>query len=389
MSDEILLPRHGGGALRYRVPEPPAWPAPDAPARSRTVFAAAHVVADPHGGNAPGGPAAVDWDATLAFRAHLWSYGLGVADAMDTAQRGMGLDWSATQELIARSGAAARAVGGRLACGAGTDQLAPSPARRSLKEIIAAYEEQIEVVEAAGAQVILMASRALAGSAAGPDDYAEVYGRLLAQVREPAILHWLGTPFDPALEGYWGSSDLDAAAESVLRLIHDHVDQVDGIKVSLLDADREIALRRALPDGVRMYTGDDFHYPELILGDEQGFSHALLGVFDPLAAPAAAALAALDRGDTERYRAILEPTVPLARHVFSAPTRHYKTGVVFLAYLCGHQDHFTMVGGEEGSRSTEHLAELFRLAAEAGVLPDPALATARMRAFLDTKGFPG
>lgn len=382
----LLLPLPGG-ARRYRVPEPPSWPLPDAPARSRTAFAAAHVVADPRGGNGPGRPAAVDWDATLAFRTHLWSYGLGVADAMDTAQRGSGLDWSATQELIARSGAAARAVGGRLACGAGTDQLPATPGPRPLKEITAAYEEQVEVVEAAGAQVVLMASRALAASAAGPDDYHEVYGRLLAQVREPVILHWLGTPFDPALEGYWGSADLDAAAESVLRLIRDHADAVDGIKVSLLDAEREIALRRALPEGVRLYTGDDFHYPELILGDERGFSHALLGVFDPLAAHAAAALAALDRGDSAAYRAILEPTVPFARHLFAAPTRHYKTGVVFLAYLSGHQDHFTMVGSAQDSRDVEHLAELFRLAAEAGVLPDPGLATARMRAFLDTKGF--
>ncbi|WP_408022788.1 dihydrodipicolinate synthase family protein [Streptacidiphilus fuscans] len=395
-SASILLPLDGV-ATRYQLPDTAellaGLPSRSGPARSRTAFAAAHVVADPRQPNGPGLPAAVDWDATLAFRHHLWSLGLGIADAMDTAQRGMGLDWPATRELIRRSGAEARAVGGRLACGVGTDQLGaqlgtPSTGdAHSLKTITAAYEEQWQVVEEAGAQVVLMASRALARAASGPDDYAEVYGRLLAQSAEPVILHWLGTPFDPALAGYWGSDDLDAAAEHVLALIRDHADKVDGIKVSLLDADREIALRRALPDGVRLYTGDDFHYPELIRGDEHGFSHALLGVFDPLARHAAAALEALDRGDTDRYRAVLEPTVPLARHVFAAPTRHYKTGVVFLAHLAGHQDHFTMVGGAQEDREVAHLARLFVLAAEAGALPDPELAAARMRAILATKGF--
>ena len=375
---EILLPLPGGTS-RYTAPAPPTMPDTSGPAVSRTAFAAAHVTASHHNS------ASVDWDTTLAFRHHLWSFGLGVADAMDTAQRGMGLDWSTTRELITRSGAEARAVGGRLACGAGTDQLS-SPSS-TLKEITAAYEEQVGVVEQAGAQVVLMASRALAATATGPEDYAEVYGRLLEQVERPVVLHWLGTPFDPALEGYWGSSDLDLAADHVLQIIRDHATKVDGIKVSLLDADREIALRRALPDGVRLYTGDDFHYPELILGDEQGHSHALLGVFDPLAAHAAAALAALDRGDVAGYRAILEPTLPLARHLFAAPTRFYKTGVVFLAHLAGHQDHFTMVADAQEHRSVEHLAELFRLAAEAGALPDPELATARMRAFLDARGF--
>jgi hypothetical protein len=359
------------------------------PARGRVAFAAAHVVADPSAPQGPGIPAAVDWDATLAFRHHLWSLGLGVADAMDTAQRGMGLDWAATRELIARSGAAARTVsgaGGAVACGAGTDQL--TAAAPTLEQIRSAYLEQIAVVEDAGAQVILMASRALAAAARGPEDYADVYGALLSQVSRPAILHWLGTPFDPALEGYWGSSDLDVAADSVLDLIKSNADKVDGIKVSLLDADREIALRRALPDGVRLYTGDDFDYPELIKGDEQGYSHALLGIFDPIAAQAAAALAALDRGDVAEFDAILGPTVPLARHVFAAPTRHYKTGVVFLAYLSGHQDHFTMVAGAQANRPTEHLTELYRLAQDANILPDPDLAEARMRAFLAERGAP-
>jgi len=349
----------------------------------RVAFAAAHVVADPTQPQGPGIPSALDWDATLAFRHHLWALGLGVADAMDTAQRGMGLDWAATKELIVRSGAEARSVGGLVACGAGTDQLsAPAPA---IPEIIAAYEEQISIVEGAGAQVVLMASRALAAQARGPEDYAHVYGRLLSQVERPAILHWLGTPFDPALEGYWGSADLDTAAGHVLDLMREHAAKVDGIKVSLLDADREIALRRALPDGVKLYTGDDFNYPELIRGDGRGFSHALLGIFDPIAAQAAAALAALDRDDLETYDKILTPTLPLARHVFSAPTRHYKAGVVFLAYLAGHQDHFTMIGGEQDSRSVRHLGRLADLAREAGVLPDQDLADARMRAFLDAK----
>ncbi len=381
---EIRLPLPGG-VEHYRVPPAAELPATARPARSRAVFAAAHVVADPAAEHRPGAPAALDWDATLAFRRHLWSLGLGIADAMDTAQRGMGLDWAATRELILRSGAEARAVGGRLACGAGTDQLtAPAP---TLKEITAAYQEQLEVVQEAGAQVVLMASRALAAAARGPEDYAAVYGELLAAVDRPVVLHWLGTPFDPALEGYWGSADLDLAAGHVLEIIRANAERIDGIKVSLLDADREIALRRALPAGVRLYTGDDFNYTELILGDELGHSDALLGAFDPLAAHAAAALAALDRGDEAGYRAVLEPTMALSRHLFAAPTRYYKTGVVFLAHLAGHQEHFTMVGGAQADRDTEHLAQLFRLAAEAGALPDTDRAAARMRSFLGSKGF--
>ncbi|WP_254898197.1 dihydrodipicolinate synthase family protein [Kitasatospora sp. NA04385] len=364
--------------------EPVAFDLPAGAPVSRTVFAAAHVVADPLGGNAPGAPAAVDWEATLAFRHHLWSLGLGVADAMDTAQRGMGLDWAATAELIRRSGAEARAVGGRLACGAGTDQLPAGPA--SSDDVAAAYEEQLAVVEEAGAQPILMASRALAASARGPEDYLRVYGRLVGQARQPVVLHWLGEMFDPALSDYWGSNDLDAAAKTVLELIRDNPGRIDGIKVSLLDAGREVALRRALPAGVKLYTGDDFHYPELIRGDELGYSHALLGVFDPIAPIAAAALRALDAGDLARYDALLAPTVPLARHLFAAPTFHYKTGVVFLAWLAGHQEHFTMVAGAQSGRSVSHLVELFRLADAAGVWGDPERAAARMREFLAVAG---
>ncbi|MCC9305989.1 dihydrodipicolinate synthase family protein [Kitasatospora sp. RB6PN24] len=377
---ELKLP--GTGRLVLREPEP--LPARLRPSTSRVALAAAHVVADPQGGNAPGAAAAVDWEATMAFRHRLWSLGLGVADAMDTAQRGMGLDWAATKELITRSGAEARAVAGRLACGVGTDQLTtPDP---DPSEILAAYEQQLEVVEDAGAQPVLMASRALAATAHGPDDYLRLYGHLIGQARQPVILHWLGEMFDPALRGYWGSPDLDRATGTVLALVEEHADRIDGIKVSLLDADREIALRRALPDGVKLYTGDDFNYPQLIRGDELGHSHALLGVFDPIAARAAAALHALDSGDLDRYDALLAPTLPLARHLFTTPTYHYKTGIVFLAWLAGHQDHFTMVAGAQSGRSVPHLVELFRLADQAGVLPDPDLAVDRMRRFLAVAG---
>ncbi|MFB8239951.1 dihydrodipicolinate synthase family protein [Kitasatospora purpeofusca] len=373
---EIDLPGHG----RHRMSEPPALPPATEPPTGRVVYAAAHVVADPLGDNAPGAPAAVDWDTTLAFRRHLWSLGLGVADAMDTAQRGMGLDWAATRELITRSGAEARATGGLLACGVGTDHLAPGA--HTLPTVTAAYEEQLDVVEAAGARPILMASRALAAGARGPEDYLRVYGRIIGRAEQPVILHWLGEMFDPALAGYWGSTDLDAATATVLELVTEHADRIDGIKVSLLDADREVALRRALPAGVRLYTGDDFHYPELIRGDEHGHSDALLGVFDPIAPVAAAALHALDAGDLDRYDALFAPTLPLARHLFAAPTYHYKTGIVLLAWLAGHQDHFTMIGGAQSGRSVPHLVELFRLADAAGILPDPELAADRMRRYL-------
>ncbi|MEU8805864.1 dihydrodipicolinate synthase family protein [Streptomyces violaceoruber] len=351
---------------------------------SRTVFSAAHVVADPYADTTPDGPAAVDWDATLAFRRHLWSHGLGVAEAMDTAQRGMGLDWPTAAELIRRSAAEARATGGRIACGVGTDQLTATAA--TLADVRSAYEEQLAVVEESGAQAILMASRALAATAQGPDDYLEVYGHLLRQAAEPVILHWLGPMFDPALEGYWGSSDLDAATDTFLEVIAAHPDKVDGIKVSLLDAQREIDLRRRLPRGVRCYTGDDFNYPELIAGDEQGFSHALLGIFDPLGPLAAEAVRVLDTGDTDGFRALLDPTVELSRHLFRAPTRYYKTGVVFLAWLAGHQSHFTMVGGLQSARSLPHLARAYELADGLGLFPDPKLAEERMRNLLALYG---
>uniref|UniRef100_A0AAU1LQW7 Dihydrodipicolinate synthase family protein n=1 Tax=Streptomyces sp. NBC_00148 TaxID=2903626 RepID=A0AAU1LQW7_9ACTN len=353
------------------------------PLASRTVFSAAHVVADPGADISPDDPAAVDWDATLAFRRHLWSHGLGVAEAMDTAQRGMGLDWAGAAELIRRSAAEAKAVGGRIACGVGTDQLT-GPA--TLPEVRAAYEEQLALVEESGAQAILMASRALAAAAKGPEDYLETYAHLLRQATEPVVLHWLGPMFDPALEGYWGSGDLDAATDTFLKVIAEHPDKVDGIKISLLDAEREIDVRRRLPGGVRCYTGDDFNYPELIAGDERGFSHALLGIFDPLGPLAAHAVRVLDTGDVEGFRAVLDPTVELSRHLFQAPTRFYKTGVVFLAWLAGHQDHFTMVGGLQSARSLPHLAKAYELADRLGLFPDPELAEARMLALLTVHG---
>jgi hypothetical protein len=371
----LRLPRAGGRMEPYTPGEPRAFaPAPGPPV-SRVAFAAAHVVADPLGE-----PGALDWDATLAFRRHLWAHGLGVAEAMDTAQRGMGLGWDAARELIRR--AADEAPTDRLAAGAGTDHVQAT----RLAEVRAAYEEQCEFVEGAGARAIVMASRALAAIARGPDDYREVYGVVLNGLQRPAILHWLGDMFDPALRGYWGSNDLDEAAEVVLDIIAAYPDRVDGIKVSLLDAEREVAFRRRLPEGVRLYTGDDFNYPSLIAGDAEGHSDALLGVFDAIAPAAAAALHALDEGDRATYDLILEPTVPLARKLFEAPTFNYKTGIVFLAFLNGHQEHFRMVGGHESARSIVHLADLFVLADRAGLLRDPALAVSRMRHVLALAG---
>ncbi|GCD45657.1 dihydrodipicolinate synthase family protein [Streptomyces paromomycinus] len=354
------------------------------PAASRTVFAAAHVVADPFADTTPEDPAAIDWDATLAFRHHLWSHGLGVAEAMDTAQRGMGLDWSSAAELIRRSAAESAATGGRIACGVGTDQLTAPEVR--LVDVRAAYEEQLSLVEGAGAQAIVMASRHLAATATGPEAYVEIYGHLLRQAAAPVILHWLGPMFDPALHGYWGSPDLDLATETLLQIIAEHPAKVDGVKVSLLDADREVRLRRRLPEGVRCYTGDDFHYPELIAGDAHGFSDALLGIFDPLAPLAAEAVRLLGDGDTAGFRKILDPTVALARHLFQTPTHYYKTGVVLLAWLAGHQSHFTMVGGLQSARSLPHLKRAYELADGLDLFPDPELAAARMRRLASVYG---
>lgn len=328
----------------------------------------------------------MDWDRTIAFRRHLWGLGLGVAEAMDTAQRGMGVDWPTSLELIRRSVEAARDVPGAVvASGAGTDHLAPSPAL-SVDDVARAYEQQCEAVEACGGRIILMASRALAACATSPDDYARVYDRVLRQVREPVIIHWLGEMFDPALAGYWGHGDHDIAMDVCLDMLRRNAAKIDGIKISLLDKDKEVRMRRALPEGVRMYTGDDFNYAELIAGDGEGHSDALLGIFDAIAPAAAAALAALAGNRPEEFHDILAPTVPLSRHIFRAPTRFYKTGVVFMAYLNGHQDHFVMVGGQQATRSIVHLAEIFRLADRAGLLKNPEQAAARMSRVLAVHG---
>ncbi|MEK3725556.1 dihydrodipicolinate synthase family protein [Paenibacillus sp. FSL H8-0034] len=385
MTDKLTLPKAGGALYEYVAGTKAPILAPQGAFNGRIAFSAAHVVCDPFAGTDPLNQPSIDWESTLSYRRHLWSMGLSVAEAMDTAQRGMGLNWIQAQELIKRSIDEAKAVGGKVASGAGTDHLAPGP-NVTLEDVEAAYEEQCGYVEGCGGQIILMASRALAACAKTPDDYERVYGRILRQTKQPVILHWLGDMFDPALAGYWGSSDFNEAMETCLRVIRANADKVDGIKISLLDADKEIQMRRLLPDGVVMYTGDDFNYPELIRGDEQGYSHALLGIFDAIAPVAASALQALDRGDLAQYDALFEPTIALSRHIFQKPTYAYKTGIVFMAYLNGHQNHFRMIAGAEGSRSIVHLSELFVLADQAGLLQRPELAVERMKRVLALAG---
>jgi hypothetical protein len=382
----------------YAVRGTQPWPAganASSPQFNRIAYSAAHVVADPRADVDPWLQCAIDWDATIAYRRHLWSLGLGVAEAMDTAQRGMGLDWSTSLELIRRSLDASKDMPGALiASGCGTDHLALDQVR-SVDEVIAGYEQQMAAIEKLGGRLIVMASRALVRVARTPADYEKVYDRVLSQAAQPVILHWLGDMFDPALAGYWGSEDIDAAMDTALGIIAAHPAKVDGIKISLLDKEREIAMRRRLPPSVRMYTGDDFNYAELIAGDgfgsqpAHGRSDALLGIFDAIAPAASAALAELARGDLDQFHAILGPTVPLSRHIFAAPTRFYKTGVVFMAWLNGHQSHFTMVGGQQSTRSLPHLAELFRLADAANLLRDPELAVRRMKTLLALHGIEG
>lgn len=369
------------------------------PAFNRIAYSAAHVVADPRAAIDPWLQCAVDWDATIAYRRRLWSLGLGVAEAMDTAQRGMGLDWPTSLELIRRSLDAAKDMPGALvASGCGTDHLVLEDVK-SIDDVIRGYEQQMEAIEKLGGKLIVMASRALARVAKGPADYEKVYDRILTQAKQPVVLHWLGDMFDPALAGYWGTRDLDSAMDTALAIITAHADKVDGIKISLLDKDKEIAMRRRLParggadgQGVRMYTGDDFNYAELIAGDGagpapiHGKSDALLGIFDAIAPAASAALGELAKGNTQRFHDILGPTVPLSRHIFAAPTRFYKTGVVFMAWLNGHQSHFSMVGGQQSTRSLVHFAELFRLADAANLLEQPELAVRRMKTLLALHG---
>lgn len=363
----------GKSVPQARLPADPA----------RVVFSAAHVVADPFSASDPSGRTAIDWDATMAFRRHLDGLGLGIAEAMDTAQRGMGLDWPGALELIRRT--REELPDALVFNGCGTDQLAPDDAG-GLDDVRRAYFEQVEAIQRLGGRLILMASRALAATARSPDDYVSVYGDVLARCDRPVVLHWLGEMFDPALAGYWGAGAFEPAMETALAVIEANASKVDGIKISLLDKDKEIAMRRRLPAGVKMYTGDDFNYPELIAGDAEGYSHALLGIFDPLAPAAAYAVARLGEGDTKAFRETLDPTVPLARTIFRAPTQYYKTGVVFLAWLNGFQDHFVMVGGAQAMRPLPYFVEVFRLADGCGLLRDPELAVKRMRSLLALYG---
>ena len=377
----LKLPR--GSALEdYPVREPKHFKKPAGPF-TRIAYAAAHVVADPLSAKEPWLEAAIDWDATIAYRRHLSSWGFGIAEAMDTAQRGMGLDWANSLELIRRTlESVPEAV---VASGAGTDHL-PSNEEHTIEKIQKAYEEQCAAIEKLGGRIILMASRALAAAAKSPDDYAKVYDRILAQVKQPVIIHWLGEMFDPALEGYWGKQDHYQAMDVCLAVLERNKNKVDGIKISLLDKDKEIAMRRKLPRGVRMYTGDDFNFAELIEGNAQGYSDALLGIFDSIAPAASQALSSLSQNDVENYHEVLAPTVPLSRHIFRAPTRFYKTGVVFMAWLNGHQEHFVMMGGQQSARNVQHFSELFRLADAAGLLSDPELACRRMKQLLSVHG---
>lgn len=380
---KIALPDARGTLSDYSLTGTPIpeTPLPKDPAR--VVYSAAHVVADPFTANDPSGAATVDWQATMRFRHHLHGLGLGIAEAMDTAQRGMGLDWNGALELIRRT--RTELPDALVANGCGTDHLDPAEAR-SLDDVRRAYLEQLDAIQALDARVILMASRALARVASGVDDYIRLYSEILSTCDHPVILHWLGEMFDPQLAGYWGAKAFEDALETVITIIEESAAKVDGIKISLLDKDKEVILRRRLPEGVRMYTGDDFNYPELIQGDEQGYSHALLGIFDPLAPAAAHAVNLLGQRDVEGFRATLDPTVPLARLIFRAPTQYYKTGVVFLAWLNGFQDHFVMLNGAQAMRPLPYFTEVFRLADGCGLLRDPELAVARMKRMLAMYG---
>ncbi|PST17480.1 dihydrodipicolinate synthase family protein [Mesorhizobium plurifarium] len=382
----IFLPHRDGSLEEYRLRGAPIVRPSAPPTFNRIAYAAAHVVSDPVRDGDPWGNPAIDWEATMAFRHHLWGLGFRIAEAMDTAQRGMGLTWPAAQELIRRSLREARSVSGAdIACGAGTDHLPPTEAR-SIDDVVAAYEEQIGFVEAEGGRAIMMASRALARVARSPDDYRRVYGRILSQTRDKVVLHWLGDMFDPQLKGYWGSENFSQALETVLAIIGENSAKIEGIKISLLDNAKELALRSRLPENVLCFTGDDFNYAELIEGDGEKYSHALLGIFDAVAPSASKALAALAGGDLATFRGVIEPTVPLSRKIFEAPTQYYKAGVVFLAWLNGHQRHFTLPAGLQSARGLLHYAEIFRLADQANVLDKPELAAARMRNLLSVLG---
>jgi hypothetical protein len=379
----VAIPGPDGAWRTVELTEPRAWPEHPRPHRTRVAFAAAHVVADPYRENVPGAAAALDWDATLGFRRNLFRYGFGVAEAMDTAQRNMGLDWAATRELILRSAAQATELGARIAAGAGTDH---RDDLSSVSHVVDAYLEQVDFVQGTGAQVVVMASRQLARLAVTADDYLRAYDAVLSQARDPVILHWLGEAFDPQLRGYWGSGDVSVATKTFLGLVHAHAGAIDGVKVSLLSAEHEVGLRAQLPAGVRLYTGDDFNYPALIRGDGAHHSDALLGAFAAVAPGASAALTALDAADLDRYDAEMAGILPLSRHIFAAPTFYYKTGIAFMSWLTGQQPGFTMVGGLQSARSIVHLSTVFALANEARLLPDPHLATHRLNLWLASAG---
>ncbi len=380
---KIALPDKEGRKTDYHLTGKTAPHVPLSAHPARIVYSAAHVTADPFSDTPPSGPAKIDWKATMAFRHHLTGLGLGIAEAMDTAQRGMGLDWPGALELIRRT--KAELPHANVVNGCGTDHLDPADAR-SVDDVIAAYMEQVEAIQKAGARIILMASRALVRVAKGPEDYLRVYAKVLSACDQPVVLHWLGEAFDPALAGYWGARDFSEALETVLEMIGQNVAKVDGIKISLLDKEKEIVMRRRLPEGVKMYTGDDFNYPELIAGDDQGYSHALLGIFDPIAPLAASAVSRLGEGDRAGFHELLDPTVPLARLMFAAPTQYYKTGVVFLGWLNGFQNHFIMLNGAQSMRPLPYFTEIFRLADGCGLLREPDLAVRRMQSLLALYG---
>jgi hypothetical protein len=386
MNLTLKLPTALGTMDSYRLHGSPLDVRTPARAFNRIAYSAAHVVADPLRAGELNGTPAIDWERTLEYRRYLLKQGLGIAEAMDTAQRGMGLPWNSAIELITRTVEGTRDIPGALiASGCGTDHVALHSIT-SCDQVIRAYAEQLEAVQRVGGRIILMASRALARVARSPDDYRRVYREVLAMCDKPVILHWLGEMFDPELAGYWGVPDYESAARVCLDVIGDSVDRVDGIKISLLDDAKEIAFRRQLPPAVKMYTGDDFNYPNLIAGDDAGYSHALLGIFDAIAPAASQALDALAADDLDAFHTLLTPTVPLSRHIFRAPTQYYKTGVVFLAYLNGFQDHFFMLGGHHGMRPPAYLADVFRLADQAGLLRDPENAIARMRKVMASVG---
>ena len=386
MSVNIKLPDEQGKLQDYVMQASPVKVVARPSFTSRIAMAATHVVVDPLAGGQPGEGEKIDFDTTISVRCHLASLGFGIAEVMDTSQRGMGLAPAAAMELVEKSNAALVAEGySPVFAGCGTDDISPDE-EVQLDDLVDAYLRQVEKVQNAGARVIVMASRKVAEWARNADDYVKVYKEVLGACEKPAILHWLGEMFDPALRGYWGADEMDEAIDCVLGIIKENSAKVDGIKVSLLDKDIEIEMRRRLPEKVRMYTGDDFNYPELITGDEKGHSDALLGILGPIAPVASEALEALDNNDAKLCRKLLASTEPLSRHIFCSPTYHYKTGVVFLAWLNGLQNHFVMLSGAQAMRPLPYFARLFRLADECGLLSDPMLATHRMNSFLSLYG---